>query len=89
MFLYTIIETSGILLQYFKIERKICKKYNYKYTQYSSGNISEYGEYVEATLRQYCSNIKSYRRNIAAVLLNKGGNMQKNIILYLTVLSCY
>ena len=31
MFLYIIIETLGILLQYFKIERKIYKKYNYKY----------------------------------------------------------
>ena len=89
MFLYIMIETSGILLQYFKIERKICKKYNDEYTQYFSGNISEYGEYVELTLRQYCSNIECYKGNIAAVLLNRGGNMQKNVILYLIFLSYY
>ena len=58
MFLYNIIEIVGNILQYFKIERNICKKYNYEYTQYFSGHISEYGEYVEATLRQYCYNIK-------------------------------
>ena len=91
MFLYNIIETGKYCCSISKssIEKKICKKYNYKYTQYFSRNISEYGENVEATLRQYCSNINCYSGNIAAVLLNRGGNIQKNVVVSLTFLSCY
>ena len=89
MFLYIIIKTLGNIVAVFQNRKKNLQKDNYKYSQYFSGNISEYGEHVETTLRQYCSNIKFYTGNIAAVLLNRGGNMQKNVVLYLTFLSCY